>query len=116
LRWLCRGKRLDLFSNIDKSLSLKKIAHNFKIGETTLCKSVKRDIHMTVNELVRSIRVEKAMQLLQSTELPIFSVAEKAGIPDYNYFAKIFKKETGVAPSIFRKLCEKEYFNQHLQG
>ena len=99
--------------NLDKPLSLKDIALSFKIGKTTLCKSVKRDINITVNELIRSLRIEKAKQLLQSAELPIFTVAEQVGIPDYNYFTKIFKEETGVTPSVFRKLCEKEYFNQN---
>ena len=108
------GRVKDYISqNLNESLSLKEIAHRFGIGETTLCKSVKRDINMTVNELVRSLRIEKAKQLLQSTELQISIVAEQVGIPDYNYFTKIFKKETGVTPSVFRKLCEKEYLNQH---
>lgn len=97
--------------NLDKSLSLKEIARKFGIGETTLCKSVKRDIRMTVNELIRSLRTEKAKQLLQSTELPVSNIAEMVGIPDYNYFTKIFRNETGVTPSVFRKLCEKEYLN-----
>jgi len=98
--------------NLDKPLSLKGIAHRFNIGETTLCKSVKQDINKTVNELTRSLRIEKAKQLLQSAELPISTVAEQIGIPDYNYFTKVFKNEMGVTPSVFRKLCEKEYLNQ----
>ena len=99
--------------NFISHLSLKEIALRFGIGETTLCKSVKRDLNITVNELIRSVRIEKAKQLLQSTEFPVSNVAEQSGIPDYNYFTKIFRKETGVTPSVFRKLCEKEYLNQH---
>ena len=68
---------------------------------------------MTVNELTRSLRIEKAKQLLQSAELPIFIVAENVGIPDYNYFTRVFKEETGITPSLFRKLCETEYLSQH---
>ena len=109
------GKVKDhILSNLDRSLSLREIAEKFRVGETTLCKSVKRDLHMTVNELTRSLRTEKAKQLLQSTELPISVVAEQVGIPDYNYFTKIFKSETGVTPSVFRRLCEREYLNLNL--
>jgi len=104
------GRVKDYISmNLDKPLSLDKIVHNFGIGKTTLCKSVKQDIHVTVIELIRLLRIEKAKQLLQSTELPIYTIAEQVGIPDYNYFTKVFKEETGVTPSVFRKLCEKEY-------
>jgi AraC-like DNA-binding protein len=99
--------------NLSKPLSLKEIADGFEIGKTTLCKSVKREMHITVNELIRSLRIDKAKQLLQTGEFPIFIVAEQVGIPDYNYFTKVFKEETGVTPSIFRRLCENEYLNQH---
>jgi len=98
--------------NLDKPLTLTEIANRFRIGKTTLCKSVKRDIHMTVNELIHFLRIEKAKQLLQSAEVPIYTIAEQVGIPDYNYFTKIFKKETGITPSVFRKLSEKAYLNQ----
>jgi len=99
--------------NLDKPLTLTEIANRFRIGKTTLCKSVKRDIHMTVNELIHFLRIEKAKQLLQSAEIPIYIIADRVGIPDYNYFTKIFKKETGITPSVFRKLSEKAYLNRH---
>jgi AraC-like DNA-binding protein len=99
--------------NLDKPLTLTEIANRFRIGKTTLCKSVKQDLQVTVNGLIHFLRIEKAKQLLRSAELPIYSIADQVGIPDYNYFTKIFKKETGITPSVFRKLSEKEYVNQH---
>ena len=100
--------------NLGKALSLVEIAQRFKIGKTTLCKSVKAEMNVTVNALIRILRIEKAKQLLQSTELPISIIAEQIGIPDYNYFTKVFKKETGVTPLLFRKQSEKEYLNRDL--
>jgi two-component system response regulator YesN len=70
---------------------------------------VKRDYRLTVNQLVRSVRVERAEQLLQSGKQSISQIAETVGINDYNYFSKVFREETGIAPSIFRRLCEKDY-------
>jgi YesN/AraC family two-component response regulator len=64
-----------------------------------------------VNELIRSVRIDKAKHLLQAGELSVSAVAEEVGIMDYNYFAKVFKEETGVQPSIYRRLCEGEYFH-----
>jgi AraC-like DNA-binding protein len=90
--------------NIDKKLSLKKITENLKMGKTTLCKSVKENFNKTVNELIRSLRIEKAKHLLQTTDLPVSIIAEQVGIIDYNYFTKVFSKETGTTPSQFRKL------------
>jgi AraC-like DNA-binding protein len=98
-----------ILQNLDKTLTLEEIARRFKVGKTTLCKLIKQDFRLTVNELVRSLRMDKAKQLLQFGESPIYAVAENVGIPDYNYFTKVFKAETGVTPSVFRGLCEKEY-------
>jgi YesN/AraC family two-component response regulator len=95
--------------NLDKELSLQEITQYFKVGKTTLCKSVKRDFDKTVIELIHSLRIEKAKQLLQTTDLAIYIIADQVGIPDYNYFTKVFIKETGGTPSHFRKISEEEY-------
>jgi AraC-like DNA-binding protein len=94
--------------HLSGDLSLAGLARQFGIGKTTLCGAVKRDYRLTVNELIRSVRVERAEQLLQSGKRSIAQIAEAVGIDDYNYFSKVFREETGVTPSVFRRLCEKE--------
>jgi len=101
--------------NLDRPLSITEITDKFHIGKTKLCSSIKKDYNITVNELIRTLRIDKAKQLLQSDELPIYSVAEQVGIEDYNYFTKIFKDATGVTPSVFRKLCKSEYLSRTQQ-
>lgn len=96
-------------ANLRDNLSLPSLAKQFGVGKTTLCGAIKRDCQLTVNELIRYVRVERAKELLRLDKQPISAIAEQVGIPDYNYFAKIFKEETGVPPSLFRKLCEGEY-------
>ncbi|MDR1410646.1 MAG: PocR ligand-binding domain-containing protein [Spirochaetaceae bacterium] len=94
--------------NVSGDLSLAALARHFGVGKTTLCGAVKQDYRLTVNQLIRGVRVEQAEQLLQSGKQSIAQIAEAVGIDDYNYFSKIFREETGIAPSVFRRLCEKE--------
>jgi AraC-like DNA-binding protein len=96
-------------NNLTGDLSLASLVRQFHVGKTTLCNAVKRDYRLTVNELIRNVRIERAGQLLQSGKQAIAQIAETVGIDDYNYFTKVFKKETGVPPSVYRRLCEKEY-------
>jgi two-component system response regulator YesN len=96
-------------SNLTEDLTLPGLAKKFGVGKTTLCKAVKRDFQLTVNELIRYSRIERAKQLLWIDKQPISVVAEQVGIMDYTYFAKVFKEETGIPPSLFRKLCDGEY-------
>jgi AraC-like DNA-binding protein len=98
-----------LADNISGDLSLAALTRQFGVGKTTLCGAVKRDYRLTVTQLVRGVRVERAEQLLQSGKQSISQIAEAVGIGDYNYFSKVFREETGIAPSVFRRLCEKDY-------
>ncbi|GAA3401815.1 helix-turn-helix domain-containing protein [Paenibacillus hodogayensis] len=50
------------------------------------------------------IRMDTARQLLRGTRLPIREVALQVGFVDSFYFARLFKKETGLAPSVYRQM------------
>lgn len=52
---------------------------------------------------IRQLRIQKAKQYLSDTDLHIYEIAELVGIPDYNYFTKIFKKEANCTPKEFRE-------------
>jgi len=90
-------------NHLANPLSLTQLADHFQIGKTTLCQTVKRDFDMSVNQLITKLRVEKATQLLHSEQRSISEIAAQVGIPDFNYFSKVFKKATGFSPSAYRK-------------
>ena len=99
-----------IINNITKEINLSIITRKFGVGKTTLCKSIKKDCGVTPNKLIRQIRIDYAKQQLQNSVQPIYMIAELTGIPDYNYFTRVFKEEAGISPSLYRKLCESEYF------
>ncbi|WP_239628034.1 helix-turn-helix domain-containing protein [Paenibacillus sp. H1-7] len=49
-------------------------------------------------------RLEKAQQLLASTELTVGEVAGRTGFNDVSYFSAAFKKHTGATPSDYRNI------------
>ncbi|MBN1242988.1 MAG: response regulator [Spirochaetales bacterium] len=54
------------------------------------------------SEFLTGIRMERARELLSRPEVSIKEAAAASGYPDANYFARLFKKETGLTPSAFR--------------
>lgn len=54
-------------------------------------------------DYVLRMRMEKAVQLLRSSNLKVYEVAEAVGIPNYRYFSVLFRKWTGVTPSDYKK-------------
>lgn len=52
---------------------------------------------------IEQIRIKKAKEFLKSADIKIFEVSEKVGYINPNYFAKVFKKHTGLAPAGFKE-------------
>ncbi len=50
-----------------------------------------------------TIRINKSSALLATTDMNITEIATCCGFSDTNYFARTFKKETGLSPSEYRK-------------
>ena len=42
------------------------------------------------------------MELLVSTQLPNSEIARLTGFPDYNYFYRVFRRQTGLTPRQYR--------------
>lgn len=52
----------------------------------------------TPTDFIRSIRLKRAAQLLQGSQLPIVEIANRVGFSSSSYFAKCFKEMFGVLP------------------
>ena len=57
----------------------------------------------TPSGFIRSIRLQKAMELLQTTQLNISQIAYEVGFSDPYYFSRSFSEEYGRPPSVMRK-------------
>jgi YesN/AraC family two-component response regulator len=63
----------------------------------------KNTFNSTVADYVKKCRLKKAAELLKETSYSVNLIADKIGVPDYNYFSKIFKVAYGISPREFRK-------------
>lgn len=98
-------QRLDMYleQHYMEKLSLTTISDALEISRTKLCSLAKKlSDGKTLSYLIARRRVEAAKRLLLKSDDPISVVAESVGIPDYNYFTKIFRSITGLTPSVYR--------------
>jgi transcriptional regulator GlxA family with amidase domain len=58
---------------------------------------------MSPIEYVQTLRLEEAKQILESTELPIESVAQDIGYEDASFFRRLFRRKVGLTPAHYRK-------------
>lgn len=74
-----------------------------KMSNMQLYRKLKGLIGLSGMEFIRTIRLKKALQLLETATYSVAEVAYQVGFNDPSYFARIFKKEYGKAPSEVKK-------------
>ena len=63
----------------------------------------KNATHITISEYIGNLRLEKAVELLEQTSLPVNKIAAKVGYSSDNYFIRIFKNKYKVTPTDYRR-------------
>ncbi len=89
-------------------LSLKHVADTLYLNESYLSRIFKQATGESVNRFLMRCRIEKSMELLNTTSLKAYEVGEKVGMPDAHYFGLAFKKYTGKTINEFRNLSRSQ--------
>lgn len=89
-------------SDLTADLSLKAVSSLLGINESYFSTLFRKETGKTFTDYVNAKRIEHAKKLLFSTSLQIQTIAQLCGILDVNYFTKLFRKYTDMAPSSFR--------------
>ena len=90
-----------------ENLSLTELAERNSVSPGRLSTMIKEKVGMTFSDLVVSLRMQKAKELLMNDRLSIQEIAEKVGYNDYFYFTKVFKRTENISPSKYRKTLSK---------
>ncbi len=91
---------------MEKEFSIPHMAGHLYLTPTYLSAFFKKSTGKTIGNYLLEIRVEKAKRLMRDPQLKFYHVAEMVGYEDANYFAKVFKKKTGLTPSDYKKSLE----------
>lgn len=81
---------------------MQSIADFCGIDRSYLSKVFKYATGYTIQEYLIRFRIKKAKQLLKETAMPVQHVSYSVGYNDAFSFSKVFKKQTGMSPSVWR--------------
>lgn len=87
----------------DPKLGINDLCKEAGLGSMQMNRKLKALTGKTGNVLIRSIRLQKAKELLRTTDHNISEVAYRVGFNDPNYFSRTFSEEFGKPPTDFRK-------------
>ena len=91
-----------IVANYNKRVRIAEIADELGINRSYLTNIFKRELNMSPQEFLINYRLEKAAQLLKSTEDPVGVIAASVGYTDPLTFSKAFHKKYGISPSEYR--------------
>lgn len=89
---------------MNSDLTMAKIARHLYISPGYASALFRKGTGMTPSAYLSHVRIEKSCELLLDPSLRLSAVSRMVGIPDANYFPKLFKKHTGFSPSEFRNM------------
>lgn len=87
----------------EPSLSLELVSNIASLSPNYLGKLFKGATGQSFSEYLNCIRLEKARELLASTNETAAKISESVGIYNTTYFSTLFKKKYGLSPSAFRE-------------
>ena len=90
------------------NLSLEQASKELSINPAYLSREFSKYFeNMSFGEYLRKMRIEKAIELIQTTNYSLTEIAYLTGFSDQSHFTRIFKKLNGKGPLAYKKSFEK---------
>lgn len=100
-----RLKRIEIFidCNYKRNVSIADIANHVGMNRSALCVFFRRHTGKTLLERVNERRLAVACHLLRRSSFTVQQICFESGYKDYPHFCRMFKRQMGVTPKMFRK-------------
>lgn len=86
-----------------EDLNLTFFAEMFSLSKNYLSGLFKKETGTTLTDYIHQVRIRRAITMINSSSLPITTVAASCGYNDINYFIRLFKRTCGVSPKQYQK-------------
>lgn len=86
-----------------EAMTLEQLADQLEISQGYLCTRFKQSTGFTPFGYLNKLRMERALELLKTTDMLVIQVGMQVGIDNHAQFCRAFKKFYGQSPSQVRK-------------
>jgi AraC family transcriptional regulator len=100
-RWVSEAR--DYLHDPGQVGNLGELAAVVGVHPVTLARGFRKAYGCSVGAYLRWLRIARAARRLADTDEPLAEIALEAGFADQSHFSNVFRRETGVSPSAFRR-------------
>lgn len=92
-----------LEADLARNVTLAELAAVAGLSSCHFCRAFKRSLGLAPHQWLRARRMEKARELLETTDLPVIEVGAAVGLESPSAFATAFRRHAGASPSAYRR-------------
>ena len=89
--------------NYEKEINLQLLSEKYHFSYSYLSAIFTEKFGINFSKYLKKVRISKAKLFLTETRLTLTEICEKVGYTELGYFSRVFKEETGMTPSQYRK-------------
>jgi AraC family L-rhamnose operon transcriptional activator RhaR len=90
-------------SRYTENLTVQDVADYFFLSASHFQRTFKKLTGLSFTQYLQNVRIQKCCELLKSTDIPIYQIANQVGYQDMKFFHALFRKKTGVTPRQYRQ-------------
>ncbi len=89
--------------NMSRTVAINELAELARLSTSYFSAAFKTSFGLSPHSYVIAQRVERAKQLMLSTDAPLCEIALDCGLADQAHLSRIFRRATGTTPSAWRR-------------
>ena len=91
-----------ILRNVTQAIDFSLLARELGIGYSSFRHRFKQQTGNSPAQFQNAIRVNRAQDLLASTDFSVSEIAEQTGFESIYYFSRFFTKKVGCSPTVYR--------------
>ena len=96
-----------IYINYMKEIGVEQLAEMVYMAPSYLSCVFKKETGQNLSKFIKSVRMEKAKEMLENTHMKIVNISTEVGYPNVSYFCQSFREYFGISPQKFRANGEK---------
>ena len=95
-----------IHAHISSNVSLADVAEHMALSSSYLSRLFRKKTGTSFIEYVKNAKIERAKELLRSTNLKVYEICDCLGYQSLQYFTTLFKNTTGMTPLEYKQKFE----------